>query len=74
VAARIDPAAKVWYGAMRIPFAALDQREPVSGETFRINLFWSQPQGAKVAWQPTLSHTFHIPERFGLLRLAGNAD
>jgi hypothetical protein len=69
VAARIDPAAKVWYGAMRIPFAALDQREPVSGETFRINLFWSQPQGAKVAWQPTMSHTFHIPERFGLLRL-----
>jgi hypothetical protein len=74
VAARIDPVAKVWYGAMRIPFAALDQRPPVTGKTFRINLFWSQRQGASVAWQPTMSSTFHIPERFGLLRLVGKAD
>ena len=71
VAARIDPAARIWYGAMRIPFAALNQRAPAVGETFRVNLFWSQPKGAKVAWQPTMSHTFHVPEKFGLLRLTG---
>jgi hypothetical protein len=69
VAARVDPASKVWYGAMRIPFEDLASRAPASGETFRINMFWSQQQGAKVAWQPTMSHTFHVPERFGLLRL-----
>jgi hypothetical protein len=74
VAARIDPAAKVWYGAMRIPFAALDSRTPAAGATYRINLFWSQREGAKVAWQPTMSQTFHVPERFGLLRLVGNAN
>lgn len=73
VAARIDPSIKTWYGAMRIPFAALSPRPPAAGDTFRINLFWSQRRGAKLAWQPTMSHTFHVPERFGLLRLAGNA-
>jgi hypothetical protein len=73
VAARIDSAIKVWHGAMSIPFTALDRPSPVAGETFRINLFWSQQRGAKVAWQPTMSHTFHVPERFGLLRLVGNA-
>ena len=72
VAARIDPAAKTWYGAMRIPFVALDQRSPAPGAIFRVNLFWSQRQGAKVAWQSTMSDTFHVPERFGLLRLVGN--
>jgi hypothetical protein len=73
VDARIESAVKVWYGAMRIPFAALDSRIPAAGATYRINLFWSQRMGAKVAWQPTMSQTFHVPERFGLLRLAGSA-
>ncbi|MGP0020281.1 MAG: carbohydrate-binding family 9-like protein [Candidatus Sulfotelmatobacter sp.] len=72
VAARIDPAAKIWYGAMRIPFAALQSHAPAVGDTFRINLFRSQgppPHRIEVVWQPTMSQTFHIPERFGLLRL-----
>jgi hypothetical protein len=70
LAARVDPVKKVWYGAMRIPFAALDIHRPAVGDTLRINLFWSQSRGAKIAWQPPMGHTFHIPERFGLLRLA----
>jgi len=70
VATRIDSAINAWYGAMCIPFAALDTCPPIAGQTFRINLFWSQRQGARVAWQPTMSTTFHVPERFGLLRLA----
>jgi hypothetical protein len=72
VAARIDPATKIWYGAMRIPFSALQSRPPAVGDKFRINLFPSQgppPNGIEVVWQPTLNHTFHTPERFGLLRL-----
>jgi hypothetical protein len=74
VAARIDPAAKVWYGAMRIPFSALQDHPPAVGDKFRINLFRSQgpsPNRIEVSWQPTMSHTFHTPERFGLLRLVG---
>src|SRR5258705_3276287 len=39
VSTRIDRAAKAWYAAMRIPFAAIDQRSPADGTTFRINLF-----------------------------------
>ena len=72
VAARIDPAAKIWYGAMRIPFSALQSHAPAVGDKFRINLFRSQgppPNRVEIVWQPTLSPTFHAPERFGLLRL-----
>ena len=72
VAARIDPAAKIWYGAMRIPFSALQSHAPAVGDKFRINLFRSQglpPNRVEIVWQPTMSTTFHAPERFGLLRL-----
>jgi hypothetical protein len=72
VAARIDSTAKIWYGAMRIPFSALDTRSPDVGERFRINLFRSQgppPNRTAVEWQTTMSDMFHVPERFGLLRL-----
>ena len=41
VAVRIDKAARVWYGAVRIPFAAVDGNRPESGKMFRLNLFRS---------------------------------
>lgn len=72
VTARIDPAAKTWYGAMRIPFSALVGETPHAGQEFRINLFRSQgppPHRIHIVWRPTMNDTFHIPERFGLLRL-----
>lgn len=72
VAARIDRKAKIWYGAMRIPFAALDQREPAVGNIFRANLFRSQgppDRRTSVAWKAPMSDTFHTPERFGQLEL-----
>lgn len=72
VAARIDRKAKIWYGAMRIPLAALDQRTPAAGNTYRANLFRSQgPPGRNksIAWQPPMTDTFHTPERFGQLEL-----
>lgn len=75
VAARIDSTAKIWYGAMRIPFAALDTRPPALGRTFRANLFRSQgpPDHRKsIAWKAPMSKTFHEPERFGVLTLAGD--
>ncbi len=76
VAARVDAAAKIWYGAMRIPFSALQSGSPSAGERFRINLFRSQgppPNRAQVEWRSTVSGTFHVPERFGLLQLRGGA-
>jgi cellulose/xylan binding protein with CBM9 domain len=72
VAARIDSAAKIWYGAMRVPFSALQSRPPAAEDRLRINLFRSQgPPSNRVAvvWQPTMNDTFHIPKKFGILRL-----
>jgi hypothetical protein len=72
VVAHIDWRAKIWYGAMRIPWSGLGEPSPSAGETFRVNFFRSQgPLSSRkdIAWQPTMSETFHVPERFGLLRL-----
>jgi hypothetical protein len=75
VKARIDEAAHIWYGAMRIPYAAVDTRPAAPGNTLRINLFRSQgppPQQQEVTWQAPMSKTFHVPEKFGLIRLVEN--
>ena len=72
VAARIDEQTTIWYGAMKIPWTALDGTPPSPGKTLRVNFFRSQgPRSNRkeIVWQPTLSETFHVPERFGLLRL-----
>ncbi len=72
VTARIDRKAKIWYGAMKIPWSALGEASPAAGKTFRVNFFRSQgPLATRkdIAWQPTMSETFHVPERFGLLKL-----
>ncbi|HEY7353797.1 MAG TPA: carbohydrate-binding family 9-like protein [Terriglobales bacterium] len=72
VSARIDRAARIWYGAMKIPYSAIDTRPAAAGNTLRVNLFRSQgpgPDRHEITWQPTMSNTFHVPERFGLLRL-----
>jgi hypothetical protein len=71
-AARIDQAEHIWYAAMRIPFSAIDHQVPVAGDALRINFFLSQGTPAhhhELAWQPPMKQTFHVPERFGLIRL-----
>ncbi len=72
VSARIEKTAHTWYGAMKIPYSAIDTHPAAAGNILRINLFRSQgPPSARhqLAWQPTMSNSFHIPERFGLLKL-----
>jgi len=74
VTARIDRSAQIWYGAMRIPFSAIDTRAPAPGNTLRVNLFRSQgPPSSRreITWQPPMSNTFHVPEQFGQLKLVG---
>ena len=71
-AARIDRQARVWYGAMRIPFKSIDERTPAAGNRFRANLYRSQgPPLHKqdIAWKAPMTETFHTPERFGQLEL-----
>jgi hypothetical protein len=71
-AARIDRKAKVWYAALCIPYAAVDTHAAAAGNRLRLNLYRSQgapPNQVTIAWQPTMTATFHTPERFGLLEL-----
>ena len=70
--ASVDTTAHRWYAAMRIPLSAIDHRPATAGNTFRMNLFLSQGAPSnhhEVTWQPPMSNTFHVPERFGLLKL-----
>ena len=72
VSARIDATAHVWYGAMKIPFRAVDNHPAAEGTTLRINFFRSQgPASARhqIAWQAPMSNSFHVPERFGMMKL-----
>jgi len=60
---------------MKIPWAALDEAAPMASKTLRVNFFRSQgPRSNRkeIAWQPTMRETFHVPERFGLLRLVAH--
>jgi hypothetical protein len=69
---RIDDAKHIWYVAMKIPFKAIDSRQPARGNMFRLNLYRTEgpPQDQiEIMWQPVMSNSFHMPERFGLLRL-----
>jgi hypothetical protein len=75
VKAHIDEDTHTWYGAMRIPLAAIDSRPAVVGRTMRINLFRSQGPPSHqqaVTWQPPMKDSFHVPERFGLIKLVEN--
>jgi hypothetical protein len=69
-AARIDPEMKIWYGAMRIPFAAIDSQPPHAGSRLRVNFFRSQGESRQLlAWQAPMGESFHAPEHFGILEL-----
>lgn len=71
--ARIDEKTKIWYGGMKIPWKAIDEvREPNRGQEFRVNFFRIEgpaPNRKFLAWQPTNSASYHVPEAFGRLLL-----
>jgi len=72
VAARIDAAQKVWYGAMKIPLAAITNGHSGEGTKFRANFYRSQGRAENhkvVMWQAVGAKSFHTPERFGILEL-----
>jgi hypothetical protein len=73
VKARIDQAQKVWYGEMQIPMKSIDTRPARRGNEMRVNLYrieGAEPHRIYIAWQPTNSSTYHVPEAFGRLVLA----
>lgn len=71
--ARIDEQKQIWYAALRISFAALSPKAASAGTKFRVNFYRTEgppDNSTEIMWQPVMSHTFHVPERFGLLRLS----
>lgn len=71
VAAKLDEAGKVWYGAMKIPVKSITGKPIKSGFEFRANYYRIQgppPKKVFIAWQAT-GGNHHIPEKFGILRL-----
>jgi cellulose/xylan binding protein with CBM9 domain len=77
VDAHIDRDKKIWFGAMKIPFAAIlpaGVNGAKTGDKFRVNFFRSQGTTKKehlLAWQPPMTDTFHTPEKFGTMVLVG---
>lgn len=71
-AARIDRAHKTWYGFLKIPYASIDSRPAAAGNKLRANFYRCEgqdPGRVYLNWQPTMSASFHEPERFGVLIL-----
>jgi len=68
-ATRVDEKAKRWVAEMRIPLSALGGNKPSAGTRWRINLYrCDYANKAFLAFHPTLTGTFHTPERFGILQ------
>ena len=71
VKGRVDEQAHIWYGMMRIPFAAIDTRPPEKNRELRIGLFRISGANPRQhhTWRATDGITFHVPKAFGTLRL-----
>jgi predicted TIM-barrel fold metal-dependent hydrolase len=70
-AVSVDEAAHVWRAEIRIPIKSLASLAPAPGTRWRINLFrHDTASGGFLAFSPTLTNTFHAPERFGWLEFA----
>ena len=70
----IDERSKVWSCEMRIPAASLGIREIERGMEWRINFYrcdglGDDSQRRFLAWSPTFQLNFHVPDRFGWIRM-----
>ncbi len=67
-AVKVDNQFKIWTAEVRIPLAALSAVPPKPGARWRLNLYRCDRAGkASLAWNPTQTATFHVPEKFGIL-------
>ncbi len=59
---------RLWTAELRIPLKSLSPDKPMPGTHWRLNLFRCDlANHAFLAWRPTLTGSFHAPERFGIL-------
>lgn len=73
-ATSIDEASKLWGCEMRIPALSLGVSRIEGGMEWRINFyrcdgFGDNSQRRFLAWSPTFKPDFHVPERFGWVRM-----
>ena len=67
----VDQQTKIWTAVMRIPLESLSDSKPRVGTRWRMNLYRFDKAGnGYLAWSPTLTGSFHTPERFGWLEFA----
>jgi hypothetical protein len=65
---KVNRKTKRWTCEMRIPLSALSSQPPQTGARWRLNFFrCDQANKAFLAWSPTLTGSFHMPEKFGWL-------
>jgi predicted TIM-barrel fold metal-dependent hydrolase len=70
-AVQVDHEASVWRVETKIPWSAFPTAAPDAGTRWRLNLFrHDKAAGAGLALSPTLTSTFHTPQRFGWLIFA----
>ena len=64
----MDKTARRWTCEMRIPLKSLASIKPKAGTQWRLNFYrCDQANKAFLAWSPTLTGSFHVPEKFGVL-------
>lgn len=71
-AAKIDASGKIWYGAMKIPFAAIHGASAQPGQEFPINIYrltGAAPNRQSTMWTPVHQRSHHTPEQFGRMVL-----
>ena len=65
---KVDRAARVWTCEIRVPLGSLSGVQPTVGTHWRLNLYrCDRANHASLALRPTLTGSFHTPERFGTL-------
>lgn len=68
-AVTVDKEAKVWRVEVRIPLKALCDKAPELGTRWPINFYRHDASNrAFLAFRPTLTQTFHTPDRFATLQ------
>ena len=67
-AVKVDQQAKRWTCEMRIPLKSITHTQPQAGTQWRLNFFrCDRESNTFLAWNPTLTGSFHVPEKFGVL-------
>jgi predicted TIM-barrel fold metal-dependent hydrolase len=65
----VDHAKKMWTTVMVIPLKSMSPAEPSPDKLWRINFYRiDRAHKAFLAWNPTLTETYHTPARFGWLK------